>query len=200
MKAHTRKKTISGRAVRGPNGKAQSKSKLEKQSGTQPKTVFSKRAAATGPGSEPQRAATAGRTQEPGVKPPPVSQPGPDPKVHPAPSGRAAVRFPIVGIGASAGGLEACTHLLHHLPPDTGMGFVLVQHLDPGHASALTQLLARETQMPVREVSNNMPVQPNHMYVIPPNATMAIAHGSLKLQPRRETTGAHRSIDFFFES
>ncbi len=116
------------------------------------------------------------------------------------PSRRAAVRFPIVGIGASAGGLEACTHLLQHLPLDTGMGFVLVQHLDPAHASALTQLLARATRMPVREVSNNMPVQPNHVYVIPPNTTMAIAHGNLKLRPRVETSGAHRSIDFFLES
>src|SRR5206468_6509303 len=60
--------------------------------------------------------------------------------------------------------------------------------------------LARATSMPVHEVSNNMPVQPNHVYVIPPNTTMAIAHGNLKLRPRVETSGAHRSIDFFFES
>jgi two-component system CheB/CheR fusion protein len=86
------------------------------------------------------------------------------------------------------------------LPLDTGMGFVLVQHLDPAHASALTQLLARATSMPVHEVSNNMLVQPNHVYVIPPNTTMVIARGSLQLQPRQETSGAHRSIDFFFDS
>jgi two-component system, chemotaxis family, CheB/CheR fusion protein len=110
------------------------------------------------------------------------------------------MRFPIVGIGASAGGLEAFTQLLQHLPLDTGMGFVLVQHLDPAHASSLTQLLARATQLPVHEVSNNMPVQPNHVYVIPPNTAMAISHGNLKLEPRLETSGAHRSIDYFFES
>jgi len=110
------------------------------------------------------------------------------------------MRFPIVGIGASAGGLEACTHLLQHLPLDTGMAFVLVQHLDPAHSSALTQLLARATQMPVHEVSNNMPVRPNRVFVIPPNAIMAISQGNLKLQPRVETGRAHRSIDFFFES
>src|SRR5204862_1782402 len=142
-----------------------------------------------------------GRPEEPRDKPRHLSQSRRGSHGRPVTSiGQTAVRFPIVGIGASAGGLEAWTHLLHHLPIDTGMGFVLVQHLDPGHASALTQLLARATQMPVHEVSNNMPVQPNHLYVIPPNTTMAIARGSLKLQPRRETSGAHRSIDFFFKS
>src|SRR5213592_3649507 len=181
--------------------KAEFKSKAKKLSGTQPKASSQNRPAAPGPAPEPRRSGAAGRKQKPGDKPPSSRQSRRGSKGRPVTSiGQTAVRFPIVGIGASAGGLESCTHLLQHLPPDTGMGFVLVQHLDPGHASALTQLLARATQMPVREVSNNMPVQPNHVYVIPPNATMAIAHGSLKLQPRRETTGAHRSIDFFFES
>src|SRR6266487_6864251 len=78
--------------------------------------------------------------------------------------------FPIVGVGASAGGLEAFTELLKHLPLDSGMGFVFVQHLDPQHESALTQLLARATAMPVREVTDNLPVKPNHVYIIPPNA------------------------------
>ena len=63
---------------------------------------------------------------------------------------------PIVGIGASAGGLEAFTHLLQHLPADTGMAFVLVQHLDPGHESALVEILARTTAMPVREVTDKV--------------------------------------------
>ena len=66
---------------------------------------------------------------------------------HPGPSTRNS--FPIVGIGASAGGLEAFTDLLKHLPADTGLGFVLVQHLDPQHESALSQLLGRVTSMPV---------------------------------------------------
>jgi two-component system CheB/CheR fusion protein len=108
--------------------------------------------------------------------------------------------FPIVGIGASAGGLEAFTELLKHLPLDTGMGFVLVQHLDPQHESALTQLLARVTSMPVREVTNNLRVEANHVYVIPPNTDLGIAQGVLKLQPRPQTRTPHRSIDFFFES
>jgi two-component system CheB/CheR fusion protein len=92
--------------------------------------------------------------------------------------------FPIVGVGASAGGLEAFTNLLPHLPPDTGMGFVLVQHLDPDHESALTQLLTRVTSLPVAEVKDKTRVKPNHIYVIPPNTNMAIAQGVLRLQPR----------------
>jgi two-component system CheB/CheR fusion protein len=111
-----------------------------------------------------------------------------------------AAPFPIVGIGASAGGLEAFTELLRHLPLDTGMAFVLVQHLDPQHESALTQLLMRATSLPVREVTNNLPVEPNHVYVIPPNMNLAITQGVLKLQPRQPTRAPHHSIDFFFES
>jgi two-component system CheB/CheR fusion protein len=109
-------------------------------------------------------------------------------------------RFPIVGIGASAGGLEAFTQFLQNLPTDTGMGFVLVQHLDPAHASALTQLLSRATSLPVREVTNDLLVEPNHVYIIAPNTTLGMAQGVLKLKPREAGHGAHRSIDFFLES
>lgn len=108
--------------------------------------------------------------------------------------------FSIVGVGASAGGFVAFTELLKHLPLDTGMGFVLVQHLDPQHESALTQLLARATKMPIGEVTNNLRVQANRVYVIPPNTNLGIAQGVLKLQPRQQTRTPHRSIDFFFES
>jgi two-component system, chemotaxis family, CheB/CheR fusion protein len=108
--------------------------------------------------------------------------------------------FPIVGIGASAGGLEAFTELLSHLPLDTGMGFVLVQHLDPQHESALTQLLTRVTSMPVREVTNNLRVEENHVYVIPPNTNLGVAQGVLKLRPRQQTRTPTRSIDLFLES
>jgi two-component system, chemotaxis family, CheB/CheR fusion protein len=99
-------------------------------------------------------------------------------------SSRKRQTFPIAGIGASAGGLEAFTQLLKHLPVDTGLGFVLVQHLDPQHESALTQLLARATSMTVREVTNNLRVEPNHVYVIPPNTNLGIAQGVLKLKAR----------------
>ena len=108
--------------------------------------------------------------------------------------------FPIVGIGASAGGLEAFSALLKHLPLDTGMGFVLVQHLDPGHDSALTQLLGRATRLPVHEVTNKLRVEPNHVYVIPPNTNLSITGGLLTLRPRPKTRTPNRSIDFFFEA
>jgi two-component system CheB/CheR fusion protein len=108
--------------------------------------------------------------------------------------------FPIVGIGASAGGLEAFTQLLKNLPPDTGMGFVLVQHLDPAHTSALTQLLSKATSLPVHEVTGALPVERNHVYVIAPNTSLAIADGVLNSQPRNTDRGAQRSIDSFFES
>ena len=111
-----------------------------------------------------------------------------------------APSFGIVGIGASAGGLEAFTRLLKHLSHDTGLGFVLVQHLDPEHDSALTQILARATSMPVREVTNNLRVEANHVYIIPPNANLSIEQGRLTLQPRRQTGRPQRVIDVFFES
>lgn len=108
--------------------------------------------------------------------------------------------FPIVGIGASAGGLEAFTELLQHLPLDTGMGFVLVQHLDPQHDSALTELLSRATEMPVNEVTNDLRVEPDHIYIIPPNKSLVLAGGLLKLQTRNPARTPFRSIDSFFES
>ena len=80
------------------------------------------------------------------------------------------------------------------------MGFVLVQHLDPAHESALTKLLARATAMPVLEATQNMRVEPNMVFAIPPNVQMAIVGGVLKLTPRGKVQGAARSIDFFFEA
>ncbi len=114
---------------------------------------------------------------------------------------RGGATCPIVGVGASAGGLEAFTELLKHLPLDTGMGFVLVQHLDPQHESALTQILTRATSLPLREVTNHLRVEANHVYVIPPNTNLGIVQGVLKLRPRQEQGRTpHHSIDFFFES
>src|ERR1700693_6266223 len=82
--------------------------------------------------------------------------------------------FPVVGVGASAGGLEAFTKLLQHLPADTGMAFVLVQHLDPKHESIPASLLSRATKMMVREAAHQTRVEPNHVYVMPPNSNMTI--------------------------
>lgn len=108
--------------------------------------------------------------------------------------------FPIVGVGASAGGLEAFTQLVKHLPLDTGMAFVLVQHLDPQHESALTQILTRATSIPVHEVTNNLRIEPDNIYIIPPNASLSIADGVLKLHARKQTAMPQHSIDTFFES
>jgi two-component system, chemotaxis family, CheB/CheR fusion protein len=107
--------------------------------------------------------------------------------------------FPIVGVGASAGGLEAFTQLLQALPADTGMAFVLVQHLAPSHRSALSEILARVTTMPVMEVQDEPNVEPNHVYVIPPDRSMIIAGGKLQLLPRA-SHGAHHPIDQFFRT
>lgn len=110
-------------------------------------------------------------------------------------------KFPIVGIGASAGGLEAVTQLLKSLPADMGMAFVLVQHLDPTHESALSSLLARATEMPVTEARENVRLEPNQVYTIPPNKSMVISARRLKLSPRHgQGREEHTPIDRFFRS
>jgi len=108
--------------------------------------------------------------------------------------------FPIVGVGASAGGLEAFRSLLHTLPANTGMAFVLVQHLDPEHESLLTRLLSHATRMPVTEVTEGVTVQPNHVYVIPPNKALGIGNGALHLLARKRRDPKHMPVDAFFHS
>ena len=104
----------------------------------------------------------------------------------------------MVGIGASAGGLEAFTQLLSHLPTDTGMAFVLLQHLDPNQRSLLSEIIARTTAMPVQEVGDGVKIAPNQVYVIPPNTAMSIAAGCLRLRPRSPQRSMSRIIDGFF--
>ncbi len=106
----------------------------------------------------------------------------------------------IIGIGASAGGLDAFSELLSHLPIDTGMGFVLVQHLAPGQESLLSELLSRTTHMSVVTAEDGMRVQANHVYVIPPNVQMTIAQGRLRLATCDQTQGRIKTIDLFFQS
>jgi two-component system CheB/CheR fusion protein len=108
-----------------------------------------------------------------------------------------ALLCPVAGFGASAGGLEAFSELLQHLPAETGMAFVLVQHLDPKHGSLLTELLAKSTEMTVVQVRDGMRAEPNRVYVIPPNANMSIADGILHLEARLTH---HMPIDHFFRS
>src|SRR5262245_55166589 len=108
--------------------------------------------------------------------------------------------FTVVCVGASARGLEAFTQLLEAMPTNTGMAFVLVSHLSPSHASHLAEILSRATRMPVNEVKDEPKVQPNRVYVIPPDRSMVISGGVLKLLPRREVRGQHHPIDLFLES
>jgi two-component system CheB/CheR fusion protein len=108
--------------------------------------------------------------------------------------------FPIVGIGASAGGLEAFSELLRHLPEKTGMAFVLVQHLDPKHGSVLQEILSRTTKIPVTEVIQGVVVQPDHAYVIPANTNLTLKDGMLQLGSRVLTRGQHMPINSFFRS
>lgn len=110
------------------------------------------------------------------------------------------VGFHVVGIGASAGGLEALQDLLAALPEDTGMAFVVVQHLAPTHDSNLPEILGRATRMPVRRIVHGMPVERDNVYVIPPGTDLELTDGHLALAPRAAGPGRHRPIDQFFHS
>nr|WP_310488856.1 chemotaxis protein CheB [Chamaesiphon sp. VAR_69_metabat_338] len=117
------------------------------------------------------------------------------------PGGDAAeIDFPIVGVAASAGGLEAFMQLLSHLSSDTGMAFVLIQHLSPDRASLLTEILARTTKMSVCEARQGTVVEPDRVYVIPPNTQMRISGGVLQLSAREKILGKYMPGDTFFNS
>ena len=128
------------------------------------------------------------------------TKPAASPKDGDSPSPEHKNDLLIAAIGASAGGIEAFTEFVSNLPKDTGMAFVLVQHLDPEHKSMLTELISKKTVMRVSEVTNGMTVEPNHVYVIPANATMSISNSSLQLEPRGESRGVHMSIDHFMRA
>src|SRR6201998_279532 len=109
-------------------------------------------------------------------------------------------RFPVVGLGASAGGLDAFRRLLAALPPGTGMAFILIQHLDPTHASMMVDLLTSHTAMKVQQAADGMPVEREHVYLIPPGAYLSIRGGALRLSAPRERHGARLPFDFFLRS
>ncbi len=134
----------------------------------------------------------------PAGKEPPFSAKKPPARKARTPAARPS--FPIVGIGASAGGLETLETLFKAMPPDSGIGFVLVVHLDRTHVSMLPELLQKYTPMPVRQVEDGMLVEPNHVYVIPPNKDLTIVHGTLHLTELVEPRGAKLPIDSFFRS
>ncbi|MFZ4583367.1 MAG: chemotaxis protein CheB, partial [Paludibacter sp.] len=110
------------------------------------------------------------------------------------------VSFPIVGIGASAGGLEALEQFFGNVPTNSGMAYVVIQHLDPTHVGIMPELLQRTTEMKVVQVSDQMQVQQNHVYVIPPNKSMSILKGCLYLFDPIETRGLRLPIDCFLRS
>lgn len=117
-----------------------------------------------------------------------------------AETGIAGHAFPVVGLGASAGGLEAFEQFFRNLPADSGLAYVLVQHLDPEHASLLTEILQRTTTMLVVEACDQVVVLADHVYVIPPNRDMAIFHGVLQLSVPDAPRGQRMPIDFFLRS
>ena len=108
--------------------------------------------------------------------------------------------FVIAALGASAGGLEPLETFLKNMPADAGIAFVIIQHLAPDHPTALPQLLGRHTGMPVEQAHDKMMVVPNRVYVIPPNATLTIEKGTLRVTPPAEARGARTPIDGFFSS
>ncbi|HEY3275029.1 MAG TPA: chemotaxis protein CheB [Syntrophorhabdaceae bacterium] len=109
-------------------------------------------------------------------------------------------RFPVVALGASAGGLEAFEQFFKNLRPNLRAAFVVISHLDPRHSSMLSELISRFTQMEVHEALDGVIVEPGHVYVIPPNRDMAIFHGRLLLSEQKTSPGTRMPIDSFFRS
>lgn len=109
-------------------------------------------------------------------------------------------RIPVVGIGSSAGGLEALGKMFNEMPVDSGLAFILIQHLDPSHKSSMAELLTRYTKMEVLEIKEGMHVEANKLYVTPPNKNIGIINNVLHLVVPKEPHGLRRPIDFFFQS
>src|SRR5215471_2809196 len=148
-----------------------------------------------------------GSSGKPKPAQPPVEVPDPPDEPGKEPPDAAFVdnvqgrsRPPVAGIGASAGGLDAFKKFFAAMPADSGVAFVLVPHLDPAHESLMVELLARHTTMPVVEAENDMPVEANHVYIIPPNKYMTIHNGVLRLTGPVERRTSQTSIDLFLRS
>jgi two-component system, chemotaxis family, CheB/CheR fusion protein len=109
-------------------------------------------------------------------------------------------QFLVVGIGASAGGLDACRQFLAALPANNGMAFILVQHLDPSHESMMVELLSTHTPMTVRQATEGMPVEPDHLYIIPPGVYLSVSGDALHLSHPQARHGARLPLDFLLRS
>ena len=108
--------------------------------------------------------------------------------------------FPVVGVGASAGGLEAFKRLIRGIPERSGVAYILVQHLEPTHESLLVDILQKVTPIPIQEITNNVRVEPDHVYVIPSNKLLTANDGRLELSPRGPKNEKNMPIDVFFTS
>jgi two-component system CheB/CheR fusion protein len=151
---------------------------------------------------KPSKKRTAGpeEPRPPGMPEPAEASPTPPTEVETPEREPERTGPPVVGIVASAGGLDAFKRFFTAMPPDSGIAFVLIPHLDPAHKSLMVELLARHTTMPVVEAENKMPVQANHVYVIPPNKYMTIRSGVLGLTGPVEQHTSQTSIDLFLRS
>ena len=110
------------------------------------------------------------------------------------------MNFPVVAIGASAGGLDACRKLLDALTDGSGLALILVQHLDPNHASMMVELLSSHTPMKVLQATDGMMIQPGHLYVIPPGAYLSVGQGALQLVSPQARHGARMPFDFLLHA
>ena len=108
--------------------------------------------------------------------------------------------FPVVGIGASAGGLEACKMLVEAAPAGSGIAFILVQHLDPSHESMMVELLAGHTSLTLRQATDGMPIEPDNLYIIPPGAYLSVDEGALLVSPPTARHGSRLPFDFLLNS
>ncbi len=178
----------------------------KRRGGKGSKTAPKKSALASGssaPGRTRASAGQAARTREARRSVPTAARRARPSLVDKSGSGSArprAAAFPVVGIGASAGGLEALEQFLKKVPRQSGMAYVVVQHLDPTHKGMLVELLGRVSAIPVLQARDRMPVEPDHVYVIPPNRDLSLLHGELHLVPQASPRGLNLPIDFFFRS
>lgn len=150
-----------------------------------------------------KRKLRARRTAKPArAKPASASQPPakPPPRVLPAAPSEERLGFPVVGLGASAGGLDALGEFFEHVPPASGVAFVVVTHQHPGHVSLLPELLARRTSLAVGEILDGAKVESDHVYVAPPGKNVALLGGVLHLMNQEPTAGLHLPVDYFFRA
>ncbi|HEU6455020.1 MAG TPA: chemotaxis protein CheB, partial [Roseateles sp.] len=130
----------------------------------------------------------------------PQSNPPPSPVTDKGELAPGALGFPVVGIGASAGGLEALMRFFENMPSDAGMAFVVILHLSPEHESNAAEILQRATVMSVAQVTRSTPVEANHVYVIPPGMTLTMSGGQLQVAASLRIAGPHTEIDLFFRT